>query len=171
MPPHRFVDAKKYIKASIMKIGQNLKKSLLSLALIKYCPQTYPVIGKINQLNSGKAVNPPADPIKSAKNKFMMGMPKSVPLNNVPIIDIMTAMTIQVLFESSSFFNIPIEINAKPANAKISTQKSNSPPDIGKASQFPKRIPETRLGIKNSKIFTNIPKMYNIAPLFTILSH
>ena len=64
MPPHKFEDMVKYIKAIINKIGQYLKNSFLSFALMKYCPQIYPAIGKMNQLNNGNAVNPPNVPMK-----------------------------------------------------------------------------------------------------------
>ena len=97
----------------------------------------------MNQLNNGNAVNPPAVPMKLPYIKFKTGMPKSVPLNKDPIIDIKRAITINFLFESSNFFKIPIKMNDKPANAKISTQKSNNPPAIGNMSQLPNKVPQT----------------------------
>jgi hypothetical protein len=125
----------------------------------------------MNQLNNGKAVNPPAEPMKCAKNRFKIGEPKSNPLVNVPIRDIATAMTIIHLFERSNFFSIPIRTNAKPANAKMSTQKSISPPSIGKTSHLPKRVPQRNPGSKISKILTKTPNRYSFTPLFIITSH
>ena len=125
----------------------------------------------MNQLNNGKALNPPADPMKLAKNKFKIGIPKSVPLKNVPAKDITTAMITSHLFERSNFLKIPISINAKPANARISTQNNNNPPSIGKISHLPKSVPQTKPGKKNSKIFTKIPKRYNFTPLLIITFH
>lgn len=55
------------------------------MALIKYCPQTNPVIGKMNHGNNGNAVNPPAAPMKCPAIKFKTGFPKSMPLN-LPLI-------------------------------------------------------------------------------------
>ena len=46
---------------------------------MKYCPQTKPATGKMNQLNSGNAENPPAEPMKFAKKRFKIGEPKSNP--------------------------------------------------------------------------------------------
>ena len=138
---------------------------------MKYCLQTNPATGKMNQLNNGKAENPPAEPMKFAKNRFKIGDPKSNTLANVPIIDIATAITIIHLFEKSSFFSIPIMTNAKPANAKMSTQKSKSPHAIGKTSNLPKRVPQRNSGRKNSKTLTKTPNRYNFTPLFIITSH
>ena len=86
-------------------------------------------------------------------------------------MDITTAMTINFLFETSNFFKIPININDKPANARISTQKSINPPAIGKTSPLPKRAPATKWGIKNSNTFTKIPKRNKFTPLFIITFH
>lgn len=97
----------------------------------------------MNQLNNGNAVKPPLVPIKLPKNKFKTGAPKSVNLNTVPINDIASAIIISHLSESPNLFKIPIKIKAKPANAKISTQKSNNPPAVGKIFQLPKREPQT----------------------------
>ena len=122
-----------------------MKNFFLSLALMKYCPQTNPATGKMNQMNNGKAPNPPAEPIKSAKNKFEIGNPKSKPLVNVPIKDITTAITIIHLFESLNLFNTPIKTNAKPANAKMSTQNNNNPSSVGKTHHLPKRAPQIQI--------------------------
>ena len=133
---------------------------------MKYCPQINPAIGKMNQSNNGKAENPPALPMKWAKNKSNTGIPKSVPLKRVPITDITPAMIIIHLFEMLNFFKIPIKINDKPAKARISTQNSNSPPAIGKISHLPKSVPQTKPGRKNSNTFTKMPRRYNFTPLY-----
>jgi len=62
-----------------------------------------------------------------------------VNLNKLPIMDIKTAIITKALSESSNFFNIPISINAKPANASMSTQNKSNPPAVGKISHMPKR--------------------------------
>ena len=148
-----------------------MKKSPLDLALIKYYPQMYPAIGNMNQLNSGKAVNLPAVPMKLAKIKSKIIFSKSTPSDKIPIIDITTAMTISFLFETSNFFRIPIAMNDKPVNANMSTLNSINPSRMMKASQLPKRAPERKWSMNHSNTFTKIPKRYNFTPLFTMVSH
>lgn len=58
--------------------------------------------------------------------------------------------------------------NAKPANAKMSTQNNNNPQILGKYSIFLKDLHKQNTG-KNSKTLIRTLKRYNFTPLLIML--